>query len=161
VKNTRRCALLLFLLLLMLTSLGAKPYLGVSQNLAASSVEVGFLTKGFEQNLVLSLPTVQTAAPAWLQNSALSAHLLYRFHQLNPVVVGVGIKAQGGWQEDGYRALGLGGVLSLSYEFVGRHGILFAEASYLPWIYSDGSASDPFVDKMLAQYVRLGYRYVL
>lgn len=75
-KNTRRCALLLFLLLLMLTSVGAKPYLGVSQNLAASSVEVGFLTKGFEQNLVLSLPTVQTAAPAWLQNSALSAHLL-------------------------------------------------------------------------------------
>lgn len=160
-NTSRRSALMLLLLLLSLVSLGAKPYLGVSQNLAASSVEVGFLTKGFEQNLVLSLPTVQTEAPAWLENSALSAHLFYRFHQLNPVVLGVGIKTQGGWQKDGYRALGLGGAFSLSFEFLGRHGILFAELSYLPWIYTDGSASDPYVDKMLAEYVRLGYRYVL
>lgn len=159
--NTRRICLLLVLLVLSLGSVSAKSYVGVSQSLAASSVEVGFLTRGFEQNLVYSLPTVQTDASSWIDNSALSAHLLYRFHQFNPLVVGVGVKTQGGWQEDDYYAVGLGGVLSLSYEFLGRHGMFFAEASYLPWIYQDGSASTDYVDKMLAQYVRLGYRHVL
>jgi len=161
VKTPRRIGLILLLLVLALGPVAAKPYVGISQTLAASSAEVGFLTKGFEQNLVFSVPTLQTEVSSWLANSALSAHLLYRFHQLTPFVVGVGVKAQGGWQQDGYYALGLGGVCSLSYEFLGRHNVLFVEASYVPWIYRNGSTTDEYVDKMLAQYVRVGYRCVL
>ena len=123
----------------------------------STGLEVGFLSRTFEQNLALSLPML---APSF-ETPSLQTTMLYRFGRFSPLMVGVGMKAQMGWEHTIGYELGLGFALSLSYEFIASRGIVFVEGSYLPWITTQGSTVDSSVQDMVRQHVRFGYRQVL
>jgi len=154
VKHARTT--LVIILLLGSFSLWARPYAGVSQSLMSTGVEVGMLSRTFEQNLALSLPTTQPS----FKTPSVETTMLYRLAHLSPVMIGLGMKARIGWESDVGYELGLGFALSLSYEFLFSRGIVFVEGSYLPWITAQGTAVDPVVQDMVRQYVRFGYRHV-
>ena len=148
--------MLAIILLLSCFTLAARPYAGLSQSLMSTGLEVGMLSRTFEQNLALSLPTV---APS-LETLGIETTMLYRLPHLSPVMAGMGLKARLGWEQgEGYE-LGVGFALSLSYEFLFSRGIVFVEGSYLPWITAQGTAVDRVVQDMVRQYVRFGYRHV-
>jgi len=155
VRNAK--ATLLILLLLASFTLEAGPYVGITQSTMSTGLEVGMLSRTFEQNLALSLPS---ASPSF-ETPSVQTTMLYRFGHFSPLMIGMGMKAQLGWEHAVGYELGLGFALSLSYEFLFSRGIVFVEGSYLPWITAQGSAIDASVRDMVRQYIRFGYRQVL
>ncbi len=150
-------AVLLVIFMLSGFSLSAKPYVGVTQSLMSTGLEVGLLSRTFEQNLAFSVPTSNPS----LQTPNIQTTLVYRFSQLSPLVLGLGLKARAGWETTVGYEIGVGVALSLSYEFLFSRGILFIEGSYLPWITKQGSAVDASIADMMSQQLRFGYRQVL
>nr|WP_319472289.1 hypothetical protein [uncultured Sphaerochaeta sp.] len=151
----------LFLIILFVPSLlSAGAFLGVSQGLASTTLEVGILGRRAEQHLSFSLPTIDATPEDYFKAPVLGGTVSVRTLRFKPLVLSAGVKSQISWEStDGY-VLGLGGTLALSYEFIGRGGVLFLEGSYLPWITTQGSLSTNLGEKQLTQWIRLGYRQV-
>lgn len=152
----KRKLCLLLLLLSILPALPARAYIGLNQGLVGSAVEVGYMTRSFEQNLSLSLPLVYGA----LSTPMTSGNLLWRIQRFNPVVIGVGIGGRVTWQgDDGYILAG-GIVLSLSWETLKGGEVLFAEGSYFPFLSEEGAPLDAHAKRQVGQYLRIGWRHL-
>ena len=152
----KRKLFLLLLLLLILLPLSARAYLGFNQGLVGSAVEVGYMTRSFEQNLSLSLPLVYGD----FTTPMASGNLIWRIQRFNPLVIGVGLGRRFAWQaDDGYVLAGTV-LLSVSWETLGKGEVLFAEGSYMPFSIEGGSAIDALARHQIAQYLRIGYRHL-
>jgi len=152
----KRRALFALILITVALPISARAYLGVSQGLVSTSVEAGYMTRSFEENLSLSLPLVYG-------NFSLpmgSANILYRIQRLNPLVLGVGPAARIAWHADGGYILAGGAALSLSWEALRGSEVLFAEFSYLPFSTEQGAALDPLAAREIGQWVRIGWRHL-
>lgn len=157
-KHSRLFLTLCMSILFVPSLLSAGPFLGVSQGLESTTLEVGILGRRAEQHLSFSLPTINAAPEDYFKAPVLGATVSVRTLRFKPLVLSAGIKSQISWEStDGY-VLGLGGAIALSYEFIGRGGVLFLEGSYLPWITTQGSLSTNLGEKQLTQWIRLGYR---
>ncbi len=154
-------SLALLLLLCSSTLLFGGTYLGLSQGNVSSSLEVGMITRRFEQQLTFSLPTLVTTPDNYWEAPAVSTSVLFRTTSTRPVVLGIGGKALLSWETTNGMILGLGLGISVSYEFIGKRGILFVEGSYLPYSVELGTLSTTLGEQQIEQYVRFGYRYVL
>ncbi len=153
-----RCIILITLMLLPF-SLSARPYIGLSQGNVSTSLELGMVGRRAEQSLSLSVPTLESSSP--LTMPSVQARLFFRTQRFSPIVLGVGLLGAVGWQDANAWAVGLGGSVALSYEFIAKRGILFVEGSYLPLLSVQGTAVDPAMEHQMKQYVRIGYRQVL
>ena len=147
---------LLLLLLFTVLPLSARGYIGLNQGLVGSAVEVGYMTRSFEQNLSLSLPLVHGN----FTTPMASGNLVWRIQRFNPLVIGVGVGGRFSWgADDGYILAG-GLLLSVSWETFGRGEVLFVEGSYMPVSIEGGSAIDALARHQIAQYLRIGYRHL-
>lgn len=147
---------LLLLLLSTVLPLSARGYIGLNQGLVGSAVEVGYMTRSFEQNLSLSLPLVHGN----FTTPMASGNLVWRIQRFNPLVIGVGVGGRFSWgADDGYILAG-GLLLSVSWETFGRGEVLFVEGSYMPFSIEEGSAIDPLARHQTGQYLRIGHRHL-
>ncbi len=157
-KHSKLILLLVLLILFVPFHLFAGVFLGVSQGLESTTLEVGILGRRAEQHLSFSLPTINAAPEDYLKAPVLGATVSVRTLRFKPLVLSGGIKSQISWEStDGY-VLGLGAAVVLSYEFIGKGGVFFLEGSCLPWITTQGTLSTELGEKQLKQWVRLGYR---
>lgn len=157
-KHNKRVLSLIFLIIFIPSLLCAGVFLGVSQGLESTTLEVGILGRRAEQHLSFSLPTINAAPEDYLKAPVLGATVSVRTLRFKPLVLSAGIKSQISWEStDGY-ILGLGGVAALSYEFIRKGGVFFLEGSYLPWVTTQGTLSTNLGEKQLGQWIRLGYR---
>ncbi|MGH0054482.1 MAG: hypothetical protein ACQ5SW_13930 [Sphaerochaetaceae bacterium] len=159
----RRNKRILFLILLgfcLPSFLFAGTFLGVSQGQQSTTLEVGILNRRAEQHLSFSLPTVCTNPKDYYKAPSVAATISVRTLRFRPVVIAGGIKSQISWECTNGYILGLGGSVTLSYEFIGKGGVLFLEGSYLPWVTTQGSLSTDLGEKQLQQWIYIGYRHV-
>jgi hypothetical protein len=150
----RRWTLTLVLVLCTLP-LSARAYLGLSQGLSSTSVEIGYMTRSFEQNLSIGLPVVERE----FKTPVVQATVLYKVQHLSPLVISIGPLARLSWGKDG-STIGGGGTLSLSWETVGKHGAPFIEGAYLPWVTNLGSP-EAIHQRQVEAYLRFGWRHLL
>ncbi|RFU95441.1 hypothetical protein DYP60_05350 [Sphaerochaeta halotolerans] len=133
-------------------------FLGASQGMESTTLEVGILGRRAEQHLAFSLPTINGSVEEYWKAPVLGASVSVRSLRFQPLVLSGGIKSQISWESTKGYILGLGGALALSYEFIGKGGVFFLEGSYLPWVTTQGTLSTNLGEKQLKQYMRLGYR---
>ena len=157
-KNSKLIPSLMFLLFFVPSLLFAGVFLGVSQGLESTTLEVGILGRRTEQHLSFSLPTINGAVEDYSKAPVLGATISVRSLRFQPLVLSCGIKSQISWESTNGYILGLGGAIALSYEFIGKGGVLFLEGSYLPWVTIQGTLSTNLGEKQLNQWIRLGYR---
>lgn len=156
-----RFPLLLLAFFLFAAPLHAGTYLAGVQGTESSSMELGLLTRSFEQNLSSGFPTVQGNLDATLFDTpVVQANLLYRFNQVNPLVLGLGLSTRLSWQNTSTYALGLGLTAQASYEFVANHFIPFVQVTYMPWTITRGTSPSPLLKSQIDEYLRFGLRYV-
>ena len=152
----KRKLCLLLLLSVSLLPLSARAYVGLHQGPVASGLEIGYMTRSFEQNLSLSLPLCYGA----LTLPMASGNLLWRIQRFNPLVIGLGVGIRVGWGDgDGY-LLALGGVCSLSWEVLGKGEVLFAEGAYMPFLTEEGAPLSSLAKRQAGQYLRIGWRHL-
>ncbi len=158
----RRSKLILIVLVLGLlvpSFLSAGTFLGISQGLQSTSLEIGILGRRAEQHIAFSLPLVRTEPENYFKAPSISAAISLRTLRFKPLVLSAGVKSQVSWEgRDGY-IIGLGGTIALSYEFLKKGEVFFLEGSYLPLITTQGVLSTELGEQQLAQWVRLGYRH--
>ncbi|MGE4453770.1 MAG: hypothetical protein AB7D92_04490 [Sphaerochaeta sp.] len=158
-KRSKLILVLLGLGLLIPSSLSAGTFLGVSQGLVATSLEIGILGRRAEQHIAFSLPLVRTEPENYFKAPSMSATISLRTLRFKPLVLSAGVKSQVSWEgSDGY-IIGLGGTIALSYEFIKKGEVLFLEGSYLPLITTQGVLSTDLGEQQLKQWIRLGYRH--
>ena len=160
-RNNKHIIILVAVLLLLASSLPGRPYIGISQGLEATTIDIGMLNRSFEQQLFLSLPTVSTNPSSYFETAGVGTVILARTRRFSPVVVGLGIRSIMVWEQGKGTAVGLGFASTLSYEFIANRGVLFLEGSYTPWKTEIGSPTSPLVDKQVGQYLRFGYHHIL
>ena len=139
----------------------ARPYLGLSQGLKATSIDVGMLNRSFEQQLYFTVPTVEGRFPSYFVTSGVGTVISARTARFSPFVIGLGLKSQMIWEQDSGVEVGLGFASTLSYEFIGSRGVLFLEFSYIPWTTTIGTTPSVLIDPLMHQYLRLGYHHIL
>ena len=153
----------LFLFTTMICMLPASAYVGISQALVSTSVEVGYLTNSIDQNVTLSLPLLGSLDTDgdWYRYPVLGMNILYKKKIGSTVAIGGGTTLRMGWEYEKALYLQAGLLLQLSLEAVGVQDILFCELGYLPkeWKWLEGTASSALLEKGLGQFFRLGYRH--
>jgi hypothetical protein len=152
----KRKALLLVLLVTLTFSLHSRPYIGINQGLVGTGIEVGYLTRSFEQNLSIQFPFVQGATTPM----AATVNVLYRTQRLNPVVIGLGPTARIAWQKEQGFTLGGGFMLSVGWEVLAKREILFVEGAYIPFKTSVWGPLDVPGERLVDQYIRIGWRHL-
>ncbi len=160
-RNTKYFISFFFISIISLSCLCARPYVGVSQGLAATTIDVGMLNRSFEQQLFFSLPTVEGSPSSYLDTAGIGTVIFARTKRFSPAVIGLGLKSLMVWEQDKGVSVGLGFSLKLSYEFIAQRGVLFLEGSYIPWDTTIGTISSALVNKQLKQYLRFGYQHIL
>ncbi len=139
----------------------AGTYLGAVHGTQASAVELGVLTRSFEQNLSFGVPTMSNSFDATLFDKPVAqANLLYRFNQAKPFVLGLGLSTRLGWESSSTFVMGLGLTAQLSYEFLANHLVPFVQATYMPWTTTMGSPSSDTLKNEVEEYLRFGLRYI-
>ena len=147
----------------LLFCLPAAPYVGISQGPLSTSVEVGFLTRSIDQNLVVSLPLLGAldSGDDWYRYPGLSMNILYKGRLGSVVAVGVGPTLRMGWEYGEAISFQPGFALQLSLEAAGMVDIQFYDLAYIPkgWKVFEGTLSSAFMEKSTVQFIRFGYRH--
>ncbi len=159
----KRVATLLFLGSALLALLPASPYLGVSQSLTTTAVEVGFITPSIEQNFGFALPLLGALddPDPWYQTPVASFNLLYK-RKIGPVLaIGVGPTLRMGWEYQKTICLQGGVLLQLSLEAPGQRNMLFFELGYLPkeLRVADSTLLSALLEESITEFIRFGYRH--
>ncbi|MDT4763118.1 hypothetical protein [Sphaerochaeta sp. PS] len=159
----KRAILSAILLSLLVFSLSAAPYLGISQGLGSTSVEVGYLTRSIDQNLSLSLPTLDALdrGDDFYRYPVLSLNILYKLRLGSTIAFAVGPSLRMGWEYEKALILQGGFVAQISLEAPEVMDILFVEGGYLPkaWQWLGGTPSSGVLEKGISQFLRFGYRH--
>lgn len=159
----KRSIAILFLFLILLAILPASPYLGVSQGLKSTALEVGFITNSIDQNLGISLPLLEAldAGEPWYRYPVASMNILYKKRIGRVFALGFGPTLRMGWEYEKAICLQAGLLLQLSLEAPGARDILFCELGYLPevWRLLQGVPSSDLLKESIGQFVRFGYRH--
>ncbi len=152
----KRSVPLIIALLAMALPLSARAYVGISQGMVSTSLEVGYLTRSFEQNLSISLPLVYGDVGLPMAQ----ATLVFRTQRFNPLVAGAGVAARLGWQGDVGSIVSAGFVISVGWEAFNGSEIVFAELAYLPFSTSIGTPIALLGQRQVEQWVRIGWRHL-
>lgn len=157
-------ALLTALFICMGLTLFAAPYVGVSQGLGATSVELGFLTSSFEENVFVGVPSLMAMdsyEPDFYKTIVVGTDLMYRFRPIGYLVVGVGPTFRVAWETGNAFSLMAGVAYQLSLEAPDVMDILYIEGAYIPDFmeYVSGTTTNDLLDKASKQIFRLGWRH--
>jgi hypothetical protein len=156
--------LLTALLLGMGFGLFASPYIGVSQGLGATSVELGFLTSSFEENVFLGIPSfmaMDSYEPDFYKSLVVGTDLLIRLKPLGYLVLGFGPAFRFAWESSNAYSLMAGVAFQLSLEAPGVMDILYIGGAYIPdsLRYNDGTTTNDLMEKAATQVLRFGWRH--
>ncbi len=159
----KRSVAAVLLAAVLLAFLPAAPYLGLSQSITSTSVEVGYLTNSIDQNISISLPLLGSldSSQGWYSTPVASMNILYKGKVGSILAIGVGPTLRMGWEFEKALSLQAGLLLQLSLEAPGVMDILFCELAYLPkglgWV--GGTPSSGLLEKSIREFVRFGYRH--
>jgi hypothetical protein len=157
--------LLIALFICMGSALFASPYVGVSQGLGATSVELGFMTTSFEENIFLGVPSLIAMGddyePEFYKTLVVGTDLMYRFRPMGYLVVGFGPTFRIAWEIDAAYTFMAGVAFQLSLEAPNVMDILYIEGAYIPDFlqYASGTTSNDLLDTAAKQIFRLGWRH--
>ena len=160
----KKLVLLTVFLLLGMMALGAAPYVGISQGLVSTSVELGYLTRSVDQNLALSFPTIPALEQGigdFYQYPTLSLNINFKHMLLEQLALGIGPTLRMGWEYEAALLLKIGFSVQLSLEAPGIMDLLFVEYSYLPpaltWM--GGTPNSDLLEEGAEQFLRFGWRH--
>ncbi|WP_041384750.1 hypothetical protein [Sphaerochaeta pleomorpha] len=156
--------LLTALFICMGLTLFASPYIGVSQGLGATSVELGFMTSSFEENIFVGIPSLMAMDSYnsdFYKTVVVGTDLIYRFRPIGPLVIGFGPTFRAAWETGNAFSLMAGVAYQLSLETPDVMDILYVEGAYIPDFmqYESGTVTNDFLDKAAKQIFRLGWRH--
>jgi hypothetical protein len=143
----------------------AAPYVGISQGSGATSVELGFLTKSFEENVFVGVPSIvamDSFEPEFYKTIVVGTDLVYRFPPIGErVVIGFGPTFRFGFEAETALALMAGVVFQISLERPSVMDILYLEGAYVPdfLVYENGTASGDLLEHASRQWLRIGWRH--
>lgn len=160
----KKRVLLIFLLSFFMMGLGAAPYVGISQGLVSTTVELGYLTRSVDQNLALSFPTIpalETSDGDFYQYPTLSLNVNFKHMFFEQVSLAAGPTLRMGWEYKEALLLKMGLSVQLSLEAPGVMDILFVEYSYLPsgLTLMEGSPTSSMLEEGAEQFLRFGWRH--
>lgn len=159
----KRVSLVVALVLLLPMLLCASPYIGLSQGLTSTSVELGYLTRSFEQNVTVSLPLLSAleGEKEVYSYPVVGMNLLYKDMIGTAIALAGGVSLRAGWEYEKSLVLQAGLLVQLSLEAPSVRDILFFEFAYMPasLSWTEGTPSSDRLTQGVREYMRFGYRH--
>ncbi|WP_320130547.1 hypothetical protein [uncultured Sphaerochaeta sp.] len=142
----------------------ASPYVGVNQGLGAASLELGYLTSSFEENISVGVPSLMamdTYDANFYKTIVVGADIFFRFRPLGFLVLGIGPTFRAGFEIKGASTIMVGPAVQLSLELPNQMNILYLEVSYIPdaMKLDFGTPSNDLLGKATDQILRFGWRH--